>query len=386
MRIKTGLEVLLEDKHDKYRHMKFGLVTHPAAVLPDFTHALDALLERGVAINTLFGPEHGIYGFEADAAAVADQIDRRTGLQVYSLYGDHLMPSEEMLKGLDALLFDMQDVGARFYTFISTLYYVMKAAGQSGKEVIVLDRPNPLTGGVWPGPQLEEAYLSFVGILPLPVLHGLTTGEMAAWINDSCDLKVGLEVIRMQGWSRSMWFDETGLPWVPTSPGIPQLSTVVVYPCTCFFEGTNLSEGRGTPLPFEQIGAPWLDGHSFAAALNALVLPGVRFRPTMFKPIESKHAGAVCHGVQVHITDRSSFQPFLTMLHMMDILLRTYPDNFAFIETSWEGTYPHFDLLAGSARLREMLQAKRPVREMALNWKKLQAKFLDARRPFLLYS
>ncbi|MGQ9768886.1 MAG: exo-beta-N-acetylmuramidase NamZ family protein, partial [Anaerolineae bacterium] len=283
MKVRTGLEVLC-DRRDPLAGGRSGLITHPAAVLPDLTSSVDALLEAGVRLTALFGMEHGFASSAADGVAVGHGRDARTGLPVFSLYGATREPTAEMLAGVDVLLFDVQDVGVRFYTFISTLYYILRSARQHGVSVIVLDRPNPLNGLAIEGPSVAPGYGSFVGIAPIPIRHGMTIGELARYLNAEHHLGAELTVVEMQGWRRAMWFDETGLPWVPTSPAMPHLSTAIVYPGTCFIEGTNLSEGRGTALPFEVVGAPWLDGHALAHALNQLALPGVRFRPTQFEP------------------------------------------------------------------------------------------------------
>ncbi len=384
MYIKTGLQVFIEEKHD-LEGARVGLVTHPAAVLPDLTHSLDALRTARVDIRALFGPEHGYLGFEADAKSLDNLIDPRTGLPVFSLYGEHLAPTAEMLAGLDLLLFDMQDVGARFYTFISTLYHVLQSAGKFGKPVIVLDRPNPLGGEVGEGPLVEPGFESFIGIVPVPVLHGMTTGEIALWMNASCSLKADVKVVRMQGWQRTMDFEATGLKWVPTSPGMPHLSTVYVYPCTCLFEGTNFSEGRGTPLPFEIFGAPRLDGFLLAERMNRLDLPGVRFRPTVFTPTESKHSGQVCQGIQVHLRALKPFRPLYTAVHLMQNILQICED-FSFMETSWEGTHPHLDLLLGSASVRQQLLGGVPVQQICSDWGEIRSIFDKQRKDILLYS
>lgn len=384
--VKTGLEILLSTHRELPAFGRVGLVTHPPAVLPDLTHAVAALSAGGLQLAALFGPEHGFDAAGADGAAIADGIDRRTGLPVYSLYGEHKEPTAAMLSGVDTLVFDMQDVGARFYTFISTLFYVLRGAARAGKPVFVLDRPNPINGCAIAGPSVEPGFESFVGIAPLPIRHGLTTGELARYFNAAFDFQADLTVIPLEGWPRASWFDQTGLPWVPLSPGMPQLSTAVVYPGTCFLEGTNLSEGRGTALPFEIAGAPWLDGHRLAQALNGLDLPGVRFRPASFIPSSSKHTGRACQGVQVHVTGREAFEPVATGLHLVAACRAQNPDEFRFLESSWEGRHPHFDLLAGSAALREGLAAGRPARDLAAGWAADLALFAELRREFLLYA
>jgi len=384
--IRTGLDILVHERLDLLRGRRVGLATHPAAVLSDLTSAVDALLNAGVKLTALFGPEHGFDGFAADGATVDNATDAHTGLPVYSLYGSVREPTAAMLADVDVLVFDMQDVGARFYTFISTLLYVLRSAAQAGKPVLVLDRPNPINGTCVEGPLVEPGLESFVGIVPIPIRHGLTTGELARHINKECDLGTDLTVIEMHGWQRGMWFDQTGLPWVPPSPGMPHLSTAVVYPGTCLIEGTNLSEGRGTPLPFEIVGAPWLDGHALAQSLNRLDLPGVRFRPVYFVPSASKHTGRKCSGAQVHVMDRDLLCPVTMGLHIVAACRAQAPEHFEFLSSSWEGQPPHFDLLTGVAAVREGLAAGKAVREIVASWTEIEMQFEDKRQPCLLYS
>ncbi len=384
--IQTGLDILVHERQDLLRGQRVGLVTHPAAVLPDCSSALDALLAAGVQITALFGMEHGYNAAAADGAAVDHAVDASTGLPVYSLYGAQREPAAGMLAAVDVLLCDVQDVGARFYTFISTLYYVLRAAGQHGRPVIMLDRPNPINGRQVEGGAVEADCLSFVGILPLPIRHGLTYGELARYMNVEHGLDAELVVVAMRGWQRGQWFDETGLPWVPTSPAMPHLSTATVYPGACLLEGTNVSEGRGTPLPFEILGAPWIDGDRLAAELNGRALPGVRFRPTAFEPCAGKHAGQLCRGVQVHVLDRETFQPVRCGLELVAACQTLAPEHFTFLPTSWEGSPPHFDLLAGSAAVRTGLAAGRPIPEITAGWPGYAAEVQERSRPYLLYE
>lgn len=384
--IKTGLEILVESRLGLLKGKRTGFATHPPAVLPNLTHAVDVMLQAGVQLAALFGPEHGFDSSAADGAAVEHSIDRRTGLPVFSLYGDEKEPSPSMLADIDVILFDMQDVGVRFYTYLSTLYYVLRGAAKTGKPVIVLDRPNPLNGCKIAGPMIEPGFESFIGIASMPVRHGMTMGELARYFNSNFDFKADLTVIAMEGWQRRMWFDETGLPWVPLSPGMPQLSTAIVYAGMCFLEGTNLSEGRGTALPFEIAGAPWLDGYRLAQELNSLELPGVRFRPVHFIPSSSKHAGQPCQGVQVHVTNRETFDPILAGLHLIGACQRQAPDEFQFLESSWEGGKPHFDLLAGTDSLRQGLLAGEPVEDLVQTWSENLDRFQQVLQSVALYS
>lgn len=383
--VQPGLSVLINDRLDLLAGKRAGLVSHAASVLPDLTGIVDALLGAGVNLSALFAAEHGFAGIVGDGMPVADQVDRRTGLPVHSLYGGALEPQPAALEDVDVLIYDFQDVGVRFYTFISTLYYVLRAAGKAGKPVIVLDRPNPVTGTRIEGPLLQPGFESFIGVVPIPVRHGMTIGELALLMNGEYGLGAPLAVVPMQGWERGMWFDQTGLPWVLPSPGMPHLSTAVVYPGTCFFEGTNLSEGRGTGLPFEIAGAPWLDGYELARRLNRLELPGVRFRPHTFHPAWSKHAGQVCEGVQVHVVERGAFQALRAGLHLVAACREQAPGAFEFLADSVEGRLPHFDLLAGSARAREHLQRSAAVDELVRSWAGDEETFAHLREPYLLY-
>lgn len=381
----TGLDVLVRERLDLLRGRRVGLVTHPAAVLPDLTSAVD-VLSSAVELTALFGPEHGLDGSAADGAAVDNAVHPRTGLPVFSLYGPVKEPTPAMLSDVDVLVFDMQDVGARFFTFISTLFYVMRGAARAGKPVIVLDRPGPDQRHRRTRPLGRTGIESFVGIVPVPVRHGLTTGELACYLNAEHSLGADLTVIPMQGWRRDMWFDQTGLPWAPPSPGMPKLETATVYPGMCLVEGVNLSEGRGTALPFETAGAPWLEGHELARTLNRVGLPGVRFRPQYFVPSAGKHAGQKCGGIQVHVIDRQAFRPVTVGLHVIAACRAQAPERFEFLQSSWEGRPPHFDLLIGNARVREGLVSGTAVDDLIGPWARVEAEFIQKRKPYLLYS
>jgi uncharacterized protein YbbC (DUF1343 family) len=385
MTVRVGLERLLEGGVS-LRGRRVGLVTHAAAVHADLSDAVGALLQAGVPLVALFSPEHGLYGAAADGAAVADITEPRSGLPVYSLYGSEKAPSDDALAQVDLLVFDMQDVGARFYTYISTLYYVLVSAARVGVPVTVLDRPNPITGTITEGPTLEPEFSSFVGIAPIPLRYGLTIGELARFFAAHFELDIELTVVPMADWRRELWFDETGLPWVPTSPAIPHLSTAILYPGLCLLEGTNLTEGRGTPLPFEICGAPWLDGHALAARLNALALPGVRFRPLHFVPANgSRYGGQLCGGVQVHVLDRAQCRPLTVGLHLIAAVKTLCPAEFGWRETSWEGKHPHFDLLMGTDRARDMLDGAEDIDALIEEWSTGLTQFGEVARAFWLY-
>jgi len=375
--IKTGLDILVHEQAHLLEDQRVGLVSMPAAIMPDLTSSLDALRRAGMNVTALFGPEHGFGGAALDGAKVGDATDPRTGLPVFSLYGQHYEPTSEMLADIDVFVFDMQDVGVRFYTYLSTLFYILKAAGKAKKPVYLLDRPNPITGEIIEGGKIEPDFESFVGVVNIPIRHGMTLGELAQFMNTEYALAAQLKVIAMQNWQREMWFDETGLPWVPTSPAMPHLSTATLYPGMCLLEGTNLSLGRGTSLPFEICGAPWLDGYILAEKMNSLNLPGVRFRPLVFTPSASTHAGIECQGVQVHIIDRDTLRPASIALNLIEATRQMAGAAWA-----WN---PHFERLAGGGGVRPALEAGTSADEITVSWAESISGFIHQREKYLLY-
>jgi uncharacterized protein YbbC (DUF1343 family) len=365
-----------------------GLVANPASVTRDLVHASLALhASRGVRLTALFGPEHGLWANAQDLVEVEDAKDPSTGLPVFSLYGETRVPTARMLEGLDALLFDLQDVGSRYYTFIYTMLHALQACAEHHVRFVVLDRPNPLGGTTVDGNVLDPGFRSFVGLHPLAVRHGLTTGELALLFRAELGLNVELSVVRMSGWRRAMSFEDTGLPWVPPSPNMPTVDTAVVYPGGCLVEGTNLSEGRGTTRPFETIGAPWLDPYRLARDMTRERLPGARFRPIFFTPTFQKHAGRVCGGVFVHVTDRKRFPAFLAYLLLIAHARAQDPRRFAWREPPYE--YEHvkrpIDILCGSERERRSIEAGRSPRELVSAWRRELATFRRRRARHLLY-
>jgi uncharacterized protein YbbC (DUF1343 family) len=337
-----------------------------------------------IKIGALFGPEHGVRGEVAAGQQVPNGIDARTGIPIYSLYGATRKPTPEMLKGLDAVIFDVQDVGSRFYTFISTMYFAMQACAQNNIPFIVLDRPNPISGQAVEGNILDKQFASFVGLHPIPIRHGMTMGELAMMFNGEFAVLCDLKIVGCIGWKRSLYYDETELPWVLPSPNIPTPDTALVYPGTCFFEGTNVSEGRGTTKPFELIGAPWIDAYALADALNAIELSGVRFRPAHFIPSASKYSQQMCNGVQIHVLDRKAFEPVKTGFHIVKMLCRMYPDSMQFLPAGNTGKL-FFDLLAGTDRIRTSLQSEMPVDELINSWYYDLKSFLEIRKKYLIY-
>jgi uncharacterized protein YbbC (DUF1343 family) len=391
MTVQPGLEVLLDDPRP-IAGKNIGLVTNQSAVTGDLRHVVD-LLHRGSAwkLTTLFGPEHGIWGEAQDMAHVDHSVDPMTGLTVYSLYGaseNDLAPRQELLRNLDALVIDLQDIGARYYTFIYTMALCMREAAKAGVQVIVLDRPNPIDGLHLEGNIREDEFSSFVGMFPLPTRHGMTAGELARYFNKTFNLGCDLVVVPMRGWRRGMWWGDTGLPWVIPSPNMPTVATATVYPGMCLIEGTNLSEGRGTTHPFELFGAPWLDPFRLAERLNGLELPGVRFRPHYFLPTFQKHAGKVCGGAELHVTNRDEFEPYRTGLWIVKVARDMNPEKFDWRRETYEFVSDRLaiDLLAGSARYRELVESGGNIDDWVAEWKEPLRDFADAREEFLLYG
>lgn len=364
----TGLDVLIRQP-DLAPKGRLGLITNHSAVTRDLITGVDAIRAAGLPLAALFGPEHGVRGDAAAGQEVDSGTDERTGLPVHSLFGEHRKPTPDMLAGLDALIFDLQDVGARYYTFLYTLSYCMSAAGEKGIPLVVLDRPNPLGGDVVEGNLVRDGFTSFVGMHPIPNRYGLTVGEMARFYRDRLGVACDLRVIPVEGWKRSMLWEDTGLAWVPPSPNIPTPDAARVYPGTCFIEGTTLSEGRGTAKPFETFGAPYIDADRLADDLNEQNLPGARWRATHFIPTFSKHRDAPCHGCQLHVTDAAALRPVAAGVHLLWTLKRLYPNDFGWLPPFGEGHTPFVDLLAGSDTLRTRLDAGAPPEEILGPWK-----------------
>ncbi len=360
--VTTGLELFLSGSGETagLRHARLGLIVHPASVTSGFVFAADAVCQAGFDLRALFGPQHGARSEKQDNMIESDHYtDPVTGLPVHSLYGEVRKPTPEMLEGLDALLFDLQDVGVRVYTFIWTMALAMEACAEAGIPFVVLDRPNPVGGVTREGPVLRAGYESFVGLHPVPLRHGLTCGEMARWLNDARGIGCDLEVIPCDGWERAMSWNDTGLPWVMPSPNLPTPDSCAVYPGMVLLEGTNLSEGRGTTRPFELFGAPWLESAALAARLADAHLPGVVLRPCNFEPTFQKHAGALCGGAQLHVTVSHAFQPVRTAVEILRAARALAPHDFAWRQPpyEYEETLPPIDILWGHAGLREGVDA-----------------------------
>ncbi|HEX8141760.1 MAG TPA: exo-beta-N-acetylmuramidase NamZ domain-containing protein [Pyrinomonadaceae bacterium] len=388
-RTTLGLEKLLEDQLGLLRGARVGLVCNQASVDHSLRHSADLLRERSeFELTTLFGPQHGIRGDVQDNMIETDHmIDRATGKPIYSLYSETREPTERMLNDLDVLVFDMQDVGCRIYTFIYTLANCMRAAKKYGKRVIVCDRPNPITGLFVSGNVLEPEYASFVGQFPIPTRHGMTVAELARMFNEHFGIGCELELLRMEGWSREQWMDETDAPWVMPSPNMPTLETATVFPGTVHLEGTQLSEGRGTTRPFELIGAPYIDAEEYARRLTSIGFPGVHFRPCGFQPTFQKHGGKSCGGVQIHVTDRESFEPVIVGVAAVKAAYDLYGEQFRWKEPPYEYVYDKnpFDVIAGTAKLRAQIEGQESLDAIRDSWQAGLEDFKSKRSGYLLY-
>lgn len=403
--VRLGVDVLLEARLDVVRGRRVGLITNHTGVSwpeeagrdretasgagspegPAGTGAvptIDRLMAvEDVELVALFSPEHGIRGQIEAGETVASDVDPVTGLPIHSLYGETRRPTADMLDGLDLLLFDIQDIGTRYYTYVWTMALAMEAAGEAGLGFVVLDRPNPIGGRLVQGNVLDPEYATFVGLYPVPMRHGLTVGELARMLVGHFGIDVDLTVIPMDGWSRTTWYDDTGLPFIPPSPNMPSLASATHYPGTCLFEGTNLSVGRGTPIAFQQIGAPWLDAEAAATALNQDGLEGVRFEAVTFVPSspgDRKFGGEEVRGIRFVVTDRERYDPAIAAIAALAVIREQHPDRL-------EWHVAHFDRLAGTDAIREAILAGEAVPAIVAPWASQVTAFEVLREPYLLY-
>ncbi len=378
-KFELGIHGLLHQQLGLIEGKNVGLITNPTGVNRQLVSDIDLIARApGVHLVALFSPEHGIRGAHQAGSQVGPYRDTQTGTPVYSLYGKNREPTPQMLKGVDVLVFDIQPVGARFYTYLYTMADAMKAAAKAHIPFVVLDRPNPLGGLMVQGPVLEPEYASFVGQYPIALRYGMTVGELAELFNAEFHIGADLTVVKMRGWNRSMYYADTSLQFVMPSPNMPTPETALVYPGFGLVEGTNVSEGRGTTRPFELIGAPWIDAAKLAAALNEKHLPGTRFRPVHFTPTFSKYEGTLCNGVQVHVLDRQTFNPVVAGLTTIETIHELYPKEFEFKKA-------HFDNLIGNDWVRQDIEKDVPVPEMRARWQKRLSEFELIRRKYLLY-
>lgn len=386
--VRLGLERVASARPD-LRDARVGLVVHPASVDGGLRHAVDVLVGEGFDLAALFGPQHGARGEKQDNMIESEHYaDPVTGLTVHSLYSEVRKPTPEMLAGLDAVLFDLQDVGVRVYTFVWTMALLMEACAEAGVEVVVLDRPNPLGCVHREGPILRPGFASFVGLHPIPLRHGLTAGELARWLNTERGIGCRLDVVPCTGLTREMRWADTGLPWVMPSPNLPTVASCDVYPGMVLLEGTNLSEGRGTTRPFELLGAPWIDPESFVEEARPLIGPGVILRPAYFEPTFQKHAGTTCGGLQLHVTDLDAFEPVRAAVGVLCAARRVAPRDFAWRGPpyEYEEVIPPIDILWGSAKLREGVDALADPDEILRGVEDELVTFGRAVAPYLLYG
>jgi uncharacterized protein YbbC (DUF1343 family) len=388
-RVQSGLEVLVHHRLGLLRGQRFGVLAHQSSVDGRLDHAVSLLRDvRGARLVALFAPEHGLWGAAQDLIPIAAERDPLTGLRVVSLYGERREPTPAMLRGLDLLVIDLQDIGSRYYTYQWTTALAVRACARLGVRVLVLDRPNPLGGELVEGNVPDPAFASFVGLYPLAARPGLTMGEVVRHLQQAQGLGGAVDVVAMRGWRRDMVWEDTGLPWVAPSPNMPTPDTARVYPGGCLIEGTNMSEGRGTTRPFEWVGAPWLDAHDYAEALAADRLPGVAFRPARFRPTFQKWAEQVCGGVHIHVTDPARFKPFLTGLAVIAVARRLGRSAFRWRKPPYEFEFRKLpiDILLGTDRIRHALERGQSLTSIEQSWQRDLAKWRRRRSAALLYD
>jgi uncharacterized protein YbbC (DUF1343 family) len=380
--VRTGLDNVGEHK-DLFQGKRIGIIANHTSHNSQGRHVVDVFREMpDVRVVALFSPEHGLRGTEEAGVKVDSQTDPVSGLPVYSLYGQINKPTPAMLANVDILVFDIQDVGARFYTYLYTMSLAMEAAAEAGKRFVVLDRPNPINGVQIEGDVLDPPFASFVGLYPIPVRYGQTVGELARMINGegwlAKGIKADLVVVPMTGWNRHMWYDGTGLSFIKPSPNMPDLETATIYPGLCLLEGTNLSEGRGTTMPFRQFGAPWLDADKLCSSLSELQLPGISFATTTFTPTASKHKDQPCQGVKLTVTDRDKLEPFWTGVQIINAIYRLHTEKF-----EWKAA--HFDRLCGTDTIRKAILASTLLEALKTRWRTECQTFQPTRAKYLLY-
>jgi len=387
--VTPGIDRLLTVDRGLIAGRRVGLLCNPASVDARFQHTADRLKnDPEITLVALFGPQHGFRSdLQDNMVETPHGRDCRRQVPIYSLYSETREPTSDMLRGLEVLVIDLQDVGTRVYTFVYTMANCMRACARHGIRVVVCDRPNPIGGEQVEGTRLLEPWTSFVGQFPIPMRHGLTIGELARLFNEEFGIGAALDVVPLEGWNRNAYLDDTGLPWIIPSPNLPTLDSAIVYPGAVLFEGTLLSEGRGTTRPFELIGAPWIDGDRLAEAMNARRLPGVHFRPAFFEPTFQKHAKRSCGGVQLHVLDRQTFLPLRTAVELIAEFHAANPDRFEWREPPYE--YEHdkepIDILYGTDQLRRTIDSGGDLRALITGWREEEDDFRRQREPYLLY-
>lgn len=386
--VRTGLDRLSKGGSHPWLlgGSRLGLITNPTGITSDFVSSVEVCARLPDAeLTALYACEHGLDGELQAGVRFGDTVHPSLEIPVFSLYGEHKKPTPSMLAGVDTVLFDIQDIGVRYYTYASTLFLMMEACAEAGKRMLVLDRPNPLGGEAVEGGVLSAGYESLVGAWRIPIRTGLTVGELALMVNSQADVPCELDVITMDGWKRDFHFTDTGLPWMLPSPNVPTLNTIEVYPGTCLFEGTNVSEGRGTTIPFEWIGAPWIDGHQLAARFRSYGLKGVHVHPVYMSPTFSKHAGELCGGIRIFITDSSEFRAVETGLVLLHELASLYSEEFHWLEPPRPGSRYFIDLLTGGKEVREGIHIQEKLFDLVETWNAQAKEWGERRKPFLLY-
>jgi len=381
IKIKLGLDKLIENNFKEIRKKNVGLITNASGVSSNLKMNIDIFLKNNINLKRIFSPEHGLFMTHMDGELVTHQKLRGTDIEIISLYSEKKAPSEEDLEGIDVLVYDIQDVGLRFYTYIYTLRYCMQKAAETGKEFLILDRPNPLSGKIIRGPIIKNELESFVGGLGLPVRYGMTTGELAFYIKEFDNLDIDLKIVKMENWTRDMYYNDTGLFWNIPSPNLPTFESVICYVGNCFIEATNISEGRGTTKPFQFLGAPWIDEDILYEELKKKKLPGVEFRKRIFMPRFSKFSNQECRGIEVFPENKESdFLRFV--VEFLKIVNQLWPDVFH-IRVNEEGV--SFDNLAGTEELRKMIVSNIDTEEILNSWKEDERIFKEKIENFLLY-
>jgi uncharacterized protein YbbC (DUF1343 family) len=364
---------------------RFAVLTNPTGIDSKFRSTLDLCKEiEGATLSACFACEHGLRNEKQAGVWFEDEIDPEYGIPVYSLYGSNRKPTEEMLRDIDAVVFDIQDLGIRFYTYLTTLVYMMQACAKYNVALIVLDRPNPLGGNRIEGGMLQEAFFSMVGAWKMPLMTGMTIGEFARLVNGQMDKACELQVVPLVGWNRSMEFPDTGLPWIMPSPNMPTMDTVRVYAGNCVYEGTNVSEGRGTTRPFEMVGAPWLQHRKLCDSMNEMKLPGVWFQPVTFSPTFKKHIGLLCNGIMTYVTDKTLYHSTESGLRLLHQIMLMHPDHFEYRGN--EDGLPFIDILTGSDIVRTSLHEPNVLESIIAQWRRDCANWEQMRKPYLLYE
>jgi len=390
MRVRSGLENFIASPPSRIRGYRLGLLCNPASVNAKLRHAREIIARKLPGhLTALYAPQHGFYAEKQDNMIASDDIiDPVLNIPVFSLYGQTRIPTKRMFDPIDILIIDLQDVGTRVYTFIYTMAYCLEAARKYGKKVVVLDRPNPISGAVIEGNCLLPEYASFVGRYPIPMRHGLTVGELALLFNTHFQIHCELEVIALTGWDRKMYFGDTGLPWIPPSPNLPTPTSAIVYPGQVIWEGTNISEGRGTTQPFELCGAPFIEPDRILLTLNQFKIPGVYFRPVLFEPTSNKWEAQQCYGFQLHITDLIAYQPYITSLRLLQAIIGYHRDDFQRKPPPYE--YEHhrlpIDLIIGDKQIRRRIENLDNLDDIVRSWQPCVDKFKEISRPFYLYT